>query len=186
MQNHFDVSLSEHSYFFQPPFTAGLWTLTGECREGLKSAITTPDLLILLWNQADVKVYSELTTFSLVEGNNIGLQATLFNSRVDSNWRQENRRPSPAAQAQVWLANMHVITPKGQRLDIQMLDDGLHGDGAAGDGYYGALLPAAEVGTYQAQAILTGFTPSGIQYVIILCHDRSFFFGSPPPPLPLV
>jgi hypothetical protein len=101
-----------------------------------------------------------------VEGNNVGLQATLYNSKVDSHWRKEGRRPSPAAQAQVWLANMHVITPNGQRLDVTMYDDGLHGDGAANDGYYGALVPAVEIGTYEAQAILSGFTPDGIQYVL--------------------
>lgn len=153
------------SYFFQPPFAQGLWTLTGECREGLKSAVTDPDLLILLWNQADVKVYSELTSFSLVEGNNVGLKATLFNSAKDPHWRAEGRRPAPASLAQVWLANMHVITPRGQRLDVTMYDDGLHDDGAAGDGYYGAFVQAAEVGTYQAQAILSGFTPSGVQFL---------------------
>lgn len=112
-----------------------------------------------------MKVYSELTTFSLVEGNNVGLQATLFSSAKDPNWRAEQRRPSPASQAQVWLANMHVITPKGQRLDVTMYDDGLHADGAAGDGYYGAFVQALDIGTYQAQAILSGFTPSGVQFL---------------------
>lgn len=144
-----------------------MWTLTGECRTGLKSAAPEPDILILLWNQADVHVYSELSTFALVEGNNIGLQATLFNSKLDSTWRAEKRRPAPSSQTQVWLANMHVITPKGQRIDVTMYDDGLHGDGAPNDGYYGALLPAAEIGNYQCQAMLSGLTPGGTQYVLV-------------------
>lgn len=165
------------SYWFKAPFPTGLWTLTGDCRDGFKTATPDPDLLILLWNQADVQVYSELSTFSLVEGNDIGLQATLYNSKADPTRLRERRRPSPASQAQVWLANMHVITPKGQRLDVTMFDDGLHGDGAPNDGYYGALVQAAEVGTYQCQAILSGLTSDGIQYPISESLKRLLSIG---------
>ncbi len=35
----------------------------------------------------------------------------------------------------------------GTELEIQMLDDGLHGDGAAGDGVFGATLPISSVST---------------------------------------
>ncbi len=112
----------------------------------------------------------------------MGLQATLYNSKVDSHWRKEGRRPlagSPGAR--VWLANMHVITPNGQRLDMTMYDDSLHGDGTANDGYYGALVPAVEIGTYEAQAILDGFTPDGIQYVLppVPCIYRARLTGAP-------
>jgi len=48
---------------------------------------------------------------------------------------------------------------------ITLLDDGLHGDGAANDGVYGAQLVPSEAGYYDVSSVLTGTLPFGIPYM---------------------
>lgn len=50
---------------------------------------------------------------------------------------------------------------EGQRELAPMHDDGLHADGAAGDGLFGAFLPADELGKFTARAHMLGTTRSG-------------------------
>lgn len=65
---------------------------------------------------------------------------------------------------------------------MEMYDDGLHADGAAGDGRYGALLPALNetaVIEYHIEAI----DNTGQENRRPLCEDRSLFVGSASVPL---
>ncbi|MDA0989792.1 MAG: lamin tail domain-containing protein, partial [Verrucomicrobia bacterium] len=50
---------------------------------------------------------------------------------------------SHAAVGGVATAQLHYVVMFGAEVDLQMFDDGAHGDGLAGDGVFGATIPAA-------------------------------------------
>lgn len=106
-------------------------------------------------------MYARLSTYNLTEGQEIGLVATVFDESLDPQWQSEKRTPLKSARipllgGTVMQAEMHVTLPTGKKVKVQMHDDGLHADEKASDGVYGALITAAEVGTYQAQAFIRG------------------------------
>ncbi|MCY3003558.1 MAG: hypothetical protein NTV21_17320 [Planctomycetota bacterium] len=53
---------------------------------------------------------------------------------------------------------------EGAREFLPMLDDGLHADGAAGDGLFGAFLPTDALGNFTARAHVHGLTRGGIAF----------------------
>lgn len=53
---------------------------------------------------------------------------------------------------------------EGAREFLPMLDDGLHADGAAGDGLFGAFLPPTALGSFTARAHVHGLTRGGIAF----------------------
>ena len=96
--------------------------------------------------------------------------ATVFDESLDRNWFAEKRTPLRSSRVSilggtVMQAEMVVSLPSGQTVQVPMHDDGLHNDEAASDGVYGALVHAAEVGTYQAQAFIRG------------AHHSRYFFA---------
>jgi len=52
-----------------------------------------------------------------------------------------NSSPAPVTSVKIWYATDSLFQA------VQMLDDGAHGDSAAGDGIYGAWIPPQEVGS---------------------------------------
>jgi len=167
-------SVPVFSYLFQNP-EVGLWTLTGECDESLKNVDQEYDIIIILWNQANIKVYSRLSTYNTTAGNEIGLVATVYNADLDQKWREEKRAPSRVSRllgngSAVLQAEMMVTYPSGMSVSVPMHDDGLHGDALAFDGIYGALIKAAQVGTYEAEALIRGFTGTGVQFLRSSTH----------------
>ncbi len=106
------------------------------------------------------QVYSRLSSYNTTEGSEIGVVATVYDDQLDRTWREERRTPARSARVTlkgtVLQAEMEVVTPAGKALKVAMHDDGLHNDEEPNDGVYGALIKAAEVGTYQAQAFIRG------------------------------
>ena len=67
-------------------------------------------------------------------------------------------------------ASLRVLTPAGDEKLVAMFDDGLHGDGAAGDGVFGGSFIADMAGEYQAQVMARGLTPAGLPFVRTAQH----------------
>jgi len=105
-------------------------------------------------------MHSMLNSYSLVLGNPIGLVSRITHQ---SNVTR-GVAPHPIKEVVV-TANMDVVLPDGEEEVIPMHDDGLHFDGAANDGVYGATIPATEVGLYRAQAVLTGVDDAGNKFI---------------------
>lgn len=59
------------------------------------------------------------------------------------------------------LAPTLTLWEGGQRLDMPLADDGLHGDGAPADGVFGALLPPLAPGHHVVRVTLAGTAPDG-------------------------
>jgi hypothetical protein len=62
-------------------------------------------------------------------------------------------------------AMLRVTLPDGQIRTYPMFDDGLHGDGKAGDGVYGGTFPAELSGQYLAQVVVHGRNADGAPLV---------------------
>ncbi|OQY30022.1 MAG: hypothetical protein B6244_01820 [Candidatus Cloacimonetes bacterium 4572_55] len=64
------------------------------------------------------------------------------------------------------VIEVEIETPTHQVRSVALYDDGYHGDGAPGDGRFGAIFPSAgPVGLYDLQAALTGVTASGSPFI---------------------
>ena len=70
-----------------------------------------------------------------------------------------------AHRGMVTESSLRVVTPAGEERFFEMFDDGLHGDGRAGDGVFGGSFAALEAGMHTAQVIVRGTTPEGAPFV---------------------
>ncbi|GIX34275.1 MAG: conditioned medium factor [Lysobacteraceae bacterium] len=75
-------------------------------------------------------------------------------------------------------ASLHLTAPDGAGFDLEMFDDGLHEDGRAGDGVFGARFEVAKAGSWLAQVRVEGRHPDGsgmlrtAEHVIPVVEDR--------------
>ncbi len=70
----------------------------------------------------------------------------------------------------VQSANLRLTTPAGVERVVSMADDGLHGDGKAGDGIFGANFVPEAAGQYLVQVEAKGTTPQGLPFVRTTQH----------------
>jgi hypothetical protein len=63
---------------------------------------------------------------------------------------------------QVDEASIRVTRADGRVEKIAMFDDGLHGDGAAGDGLFGGVFEAGDAGLLNAQVLVKGRSAAGV------------------------
>ncbi len=117
---------------------------------------TEPDGYLVATSNSPYHAYAHLSSYNLVAGQDIGLAAYLYDDALAA----PEGAPAPLGGV-IATATMRVNAPDGQNLTITMADDGRHADGAAGDGVFGGLIPAAAPGTYTAQIVLNGTTPDG-------------------------
>jgi hypothetical protein len=66
-----------------------------------------------------------------------------------------------AAAGRIEEAYIRVTRADGSVEKVAMFDDGLHADGAAGDGVFGGLFAAGAAGPLQAQVVVKGVGPNG-------------------------
>lgn len=92
----------------------------------------------------DLRVEAHATTLELVGGEVIGVAA----------------RALAAAPPSVERARVVLETSSGA-LELALQDDGLHEDGRAGDGLFGAIVPESVRGDVRARVELRGSTSSG-------------------------
>lgn len=125
----------------------GLWTI----RIILDNQITwqksdQPDFFLLTSNQSPYRLSSEQITYETLVGKDIGIVAHLYH---------ESAVGVPIKSAAL-LVDVDVRFPNGNEEIITMHDDGLHNDGQANDGIYGAVFNALEEGQYITQIVLRG------------------------------
>lgn len=156
----------EVTYLFNQP-KKGDWTLTvtsNELTEDISNYRTPgnyPDCGVLIFNYSPLKAWAHLSTYETSLGKQIGLVAKITDQQ---DWIRGEEVPSTLKDVIV-SADMDLFLPDGQNIDVPMHDDGLHYDGLANDGIYGAVVTATEVGPYLATAVLRGKTSEGYDFI---------------------
>lgn len=116
---------------------------------------------LVVSSDSSYQLYSHLSSYDLLVGNEIGLVTQMYKDADDA-----DRTAVPTALSGVINeAILLVKSPDGQEMKLPMADDGLHADGAAGDGVFGATLTAPVAGEYSAQVIAEGTDPDGLAFV---------------------
>jgi len=121
-----------------------------------------PDLYITLWNDAPIAQYSRSLDYTTVLNGQAGLLTQMYDTSLNADYR--TKVPTPLLDI-ITTAEVDLYDPDGDQSLIPMHDDGLHGDGAADDGVYGATIPSTELGEYHAQAILSGTDNEGNAFI---------------------
>ena len=110
-------------------------------------------------------LYSHLTTYDLLVGNEIGLTTGLYNANNESDTAVPALLPETITRAYIILT-----APDGQRQRLRMYDDGQHADGAAGDGIFGVLFTPDKAGDYTARVIARGVSPDRYRLIRTTQH----------------
>ncbi|MEZ4644773.1 MAG: choice-of-anchor X domain-containing protein [Chloroflexota bacterium] len=148
-----DASYPGELYSFAG-YEAGSWTI--EITAGAQvAAETAVDGYLVLSSDSPYQLYTHLSTHALLAGNEVGLVTYAY----DADSSPENGAPAPLAGT-IEAATLVLQTPAGE-MELAMADDGLHADGEAGDGVFGATFVAQTVGNYTAQVYVTGKSAAG-------------------------
>ncbi|KAL9657411.1 hypothetical protein ABK040_014398 [Willaertia magna] len=127
---------------------------------------------LLTYNESPTQVYSQLQSYDLKVGENIALEARVFdveenedyfkkleeNDEGHKGWANKHnleKGPIPKKE-QVLEANLDILLPNGKTETIKMHDDGLKLDIAQNDGIYTAELLASTEGNYVMKTIIRG------------------------------
>lgn len=121
---------------------------------------TVADGLVLYWDSAEVAQYTHLQNYNLLAGSTTGVIASVYDPNAWDPVKDYGTKPTALKQL-VQSAILKVAMPDGAEKDIEMHDDGLHGDGAANDGTYGAQFTPATAGTYLLRTELGGVDSLG-------------------------
>jgi 5-hydroxyisourate hydrolase-like protein (transthyretin family) len=111
---------------------------------------------LLIEGAGPARLLSHLAAFNQRVGQRIGLVARVYDREKGTN---------ALGGGAVVTALLRVTTPDGELRTTAMLDDGLHADGQAGDGVYGADFAADRAGHYNAQVVVTGQDGSGSEFL---------------------
>eukprot|EP00003_Mantamonas_plastica_P015177 TRINITY_DN2587_c0_g1_i2.p2 TRINITY_DN2587_c0_g1~~TRINITY_DN2587_c0_g1_i2.p2 ORF type:complete len:279 (-),score=77.13 TRINITY_DN2587_c0_g1_i2:61-897(-) len=117
-----------------------------------KTNPSTPDGIIMLYNESPESVHSQLQTYALVQGQTVGVNTRAYDNTV---FHGDVRVGVPEAlKDSVTSAELDVEMPDGTEIDIPMHDDGEHGDLLGNDGVWGAQVTATEVGQYVLRTVV--------------------------------
>ena len=93
----------------------------------------------------------------------------LVGNRIDFvSYGYEKTLEGPQTEANLGIVHeawLRVTLPGGEVIERSMFDDGLHGDGAAGDGIFGGSFLAQRAGHHHAQVVVRGTTPEGLPFL---------------------
>jgi len=160
------LSVPSQAFLFTNPvvgvykLTITTTSLTSE--QYIKIVDPQPDLYITLWNDAPIAQYTRSMDYTTILNGNAGLVTQMYDKSANADYRTT---PPTALQDIITTAEIDVYNPEGSQELIPMHDDGLHGDGAADDGIYGAFIPSTELGEYRAQAFLSGTDNEGNAFI---------------------
>ena len=178
-QNTFDYTVA--STLSTPAIGTVIVRSYGICRI---AGLTTDNALVTMPNHG----FTNGTTLVLTSDNPTGYEGTFTISGVTTNTFTFTVSTSAPATASSWFSVYTAATASFTQ--VAMLDDGLHGDGAAGDGVFGATLPAqannaiveyyvraADSGgharTWPAPAGFTGSQSANLLYQVDNTYDRT-------------
>ncbi|GAM21029.1 hypothetical protein SAMD00019534_042040 [Acytostelium subglobosum LB1] len=123
----------------------------------------SPSAFLLALNPSEFEIYTYLESYTnLFVGQQVPVLAMLTSNQEELpvGARPIGYTPSPLLATNV-SASMIVITPQGQETNVPMFDDGLHADGQANDGLYGAFLQPTTQGNYVTSVVFIGTSPQG-------------------------
>eukprot|EP01132_Coremiostelium_polycephalum_P002733 gene2733-3392_t len=141
-----------------------------------------PQVLLLVSNPSEFKIYSYLNSYNnLFVNQSIQINAMIYSS---DEYLVKGRLPTPI-KFNKGSAQVNLVAPDGSKSTINMFDDGLHADGSANDGLFGAFIQPSEEGNYDAQVLFKGITPEiGVnmlrsnQHVIPITYQYMDFTGN--------
>ena len=119
------------------------------------------------------RLMSQQLAFNQRLGQRIGMLASVYN--LDTS--------ATAFTGALSQATLRVTAPNGAVSEKAMFDDGLHQDGSAADGVFGADFLADAKGDYNAQVIVRGINDKGLGFVRTAEHlipviDDSLLLGA--------
>lgn len=133
-------------YYALEGVQAGEWTIKLGGGAG-----ASPRGFVLLEGQSDTQLVSFQTHAKQLVGERIGFVASLY-----SEAGEDSTKASRAGSA-----SLRLTRPSGEIERLAMFDDGLHSDGAAGDGIFGGDFLADKAGQYLAQVTVQGTNAAG-------------------------
>jgi hypothetical protein len=161
INEHHGISAKTYQFDELKP---GLYNIEITCPDGIPELSHIqqdhPHLQLLMYNESPVRVYSHLMSYKLQVNQEIGVQASLVESKlgktaipfVPAPITLDNV-PNPSG-LNSFMVDMDVIMPDGQEKIISMHDDGMHMDENARDGVWGATIKATEAGKYVVQVVM--------------------------------
>ncbi|NJN53365.1 MAG: conditioned medium factor [Anaerolineae bacterium] len=138
-------------YNFAAP-AAGLWTVQVTAAAAPEKSGVNGYLVIS--SDSPYRLYSHLTTYNLLVGQEIGLTTRLT-----------TESGTEAQPGSISSATMRLKLADGRTQLLPLFDDGLHQDGAANDGTWGATFIADTPGNATAQITATGTAPDGRAFI---------------------
>ncbi len=139
-----DNGVPAHSYTFEN-VARGEWNLAIDAKSGGRG-------FVLIEGEGGERLMSHQARMNQRVGQRIGLVASVYNlDDAAGNLRG----------AALSVAKLRVTAPNGKVDEYAMFDDGLHQDGIASDGVFGADFLAKRAGDYNAQVIVKGTGSNG-------------------------
>lgn len=136
--------------FAAPP--AGNWTVQVSAAAAPETSGVSGYLVIS--GDSPYRLYSHLTTYNLLVGQEIGLTTRLT-----------GESGTEALPGSISSATMRLTMADGRELTLPLSDDGLNQDGAANDGVWGATFTADTPGHVTAQITASGVAPDGRAFI---------------------
>jgi hypothetical protein len=134
----------------------GLWTVEIDFPKGLGAKAAG---YLVVSSLSKYRLYSYLNTAKTIANNDIGFVASLFDQDANA------ESGAPRLMGGLQSAQVVIQDPAGQTVALPMYDDGLHQDGAAGDGVWGGNFRPELPGRYLAQLLAQGHTPEGAPFM---------------------
>lgn len=125
---------------------------------------------LVVWNDSRNRIFSHVTALSAKVGSMIGIAAKMISSADPALTRYYHRvnrtviLPAATSACNVQRALLVILRPDGNTSNVKMFDDGLHGDGAPGDGVFGGEVLAETQGEYSLTAVLHGVDNTGTPF----------------------
>jgi hypothetical protein len=125
----------------------GVWAAQVEAAAGSSGS---PAGYLLVASQSPYQLYAHLSSHELLAGRSVGLVAYAYDASSSG-----SGRPT-ASTGIIEQATLRLTAPDDSVTEVVLSDNGQQGDGAAGDGVFGALINPALAGNYTAQVVALG------------------------------
>lgn len=162
-------------YFAFAGLAEGEWGVSVTSAEAPATSVAkggaAPSGYLIVSSDSSYNLYSFLDSHETLLGRKVSILAYGFDTTKDSG----ERAPS-VAKGLVETATLTLFSPSGSAATLQLADDGKQGDGAAGDGIFGASFTLAELGEYRAQVMAHGVTPQGNPFLRSVEHAFAVVF----------
>lgn len=154
-QAQFGMDNATHpaEYYAFDGIAEGTWNLKLRSTSG-----AVRDGFVLIEGEASTQLVSYLAHSKQIVGERIGIVASAMSE-------QGGEVKSGRDAARSLSMSLRVTRPGGAIESVSMLDDGKSGDGAAGDGIFGASFLADKSGNYLAQVRVDGVNLEGRPFV---------------------